>query len=142
MPRAPSWPRSLRSGPTSAPPCASCAALRWGLPNRLYADRASIFDSQAFRRGLAQLGTHRIATKPRNAEAHGKIEAYHRVLVRWFTQRLPRQQVVDLEHLQQLLDGVIAKLYQPHQHRGLRTSPQQALGGKVSSRSLPPTPAS
>jgi hypothetical protein len=28
------------------------AALRWGLPERLYADRASIFDSRAFRLGL------------------------------------------------------------------------------------------
>ena len=51
------------------------AANRWGLPGMLYADRASIFDSIAFRRGLAQLGSHRIPTKPRNPEANGKIEA-------------------------------------------------------------------
>lgn len=115
------------------------AALRWGLPKRLYADRASIFDSKPFREGLAQLGAHRIKTKPRAPEAHGKIEAYHRTLVLWFTKRLSGQVVVDLEHLQQLLDGLIATLYQPHQHRGLKTSPEQALGGQVSPRSVPPT---
>lgn len=115
------------------------AALRWGLPKRLYVDRASIFDSMAFRAGLAQLGAHRIPTKVRNAEARGKIEAYHRVLVAWFTDRLKSQVVESLEHLQQLLDGVIHSLYQPHRHRGIKIPPEQALGGKVSPRAVPPT---
>jgi putative transposase len=115
------------------------AALRWGLPDQLYADRASIFDSKAFRSGLAQLGAHRIPTKPGNAEAHGKIEAYHRVLVLWFVKRLPSQKVVDAQHLQQLLEGVIEQLYQPHLHRGLKVSPKEALGDKVSPRAVPPT---
>ena len=114
------------------------AALRWGLPHRLYADRASIFDSKAFRSGLGQLGAHRIRTRPGNAEARGKIEAYHRVLALWFTGRLASQAVVDLPHLQQLLDGVIATLYQPHHHRGLQQSPQEALAGRLSARSVPP----
>lgn len=115
------------------------AVLRWGLPNRLYADRATIFDSEPFRRGLAQLGAHRIETKARNPEAHGKIEAYHRTLSLWFTKRLPSEVVVDERHLQQLLDGVIGSLYQPHKHRGLKRPPEEALGGQVSPRSVPPT---
>lgn len=115
------------------------AALRWGLPAKLYADRASIFDSVAFRTGLAGLGDHRIPTKARNPEAHGKIEAYHRTLVLWFTKRLPSQVVVDLDHLQQLLDGIIHSLYQTHKHRSLKTSPEKALAGTVSPRSVPPT---
>jgi transposase InsO family protein len=115
------------------------AANRWGLPNMLYADRASVFDSRPFRMGLAQMGSHRIATKPRNPEANGKIEAYHRTLVMWFCERLPRQVVVDLVHLQQLLDGVIHGLYQTHRHRGLKLSPAVTLGGRVSSRVVPPT---
>lgn len=114
------------------------AAMRWGLPARLYADRASIFDSTAFRMGLAGLGAHRIRTKPRNAPARGKIEAYHRLLARWFTDRLAHQRVVDLAHLQQLLDGVIA-LYQRHHHRSLKTTPEQALGDCRSARFVPPT---
>ena len=115
------------------------AALRWGLPKRLYADRASIFDAKAFRQGLAELGSHRIWTRPRNAPVRGKIEAYHRVLGLWFTERLATQEIVDLVHLQQLLDGVLARLYQPHKHRGLKRSPEQALGGQVSSRAVSPT---
>lgn len=115
------------------------AALRWGLPNRFYADRASIFDSRAFRAALAELGAHRIPTKKRNPEAHGKIEAYHRIIVIWFTDRLPHQQVVDLIHLQQLLDGIVYGLYQQHYHRSIKTSPHEALGGQVSARIVPPT---
>lgn len=115
------------------------AANRWGLPKMLYADRASIFDAKAFRMGLAQIGSHRINTKPRNPEANGKIEAYHRTLVLWFTGRLPKQGVVDLVHLQQLLDGVIHSLYQPHKHRGIKVPPEVALGGLVSDRVVPPT---
>lgn len=115
------------------------AALRWGLPERLYADRASIFDSHAFRAGLAQLGVHRIRTRAGNAPAHGKIEAYHRTLTLWFVDRLPAQGVVDLVHLGQLLDGVLAGLYQTHKHRGLGISPELALAARVSPRHVAPT---
>jgi transposase InsO family protein/transposase len=112
------------------------AASRWGLPARLYADRASIFDAKAFRAGLALLGCHRIRTKAKNPEAHGKIEAYHRVLVLWFTKRLLRQKVVDLAHLQQLLDGLLERVYQEHHHRGLGQSPRAALADRVSARTV------
>jgi len=115
------------------------AATRWGLPNMLYADRASIFDSRAFRMGLAQLGSYRIPTKARNAPARGKIEAYHRTLGLWFFDRLAKQVVIDLDHLQQLLDGVIHALYQPHKHRGIKVPPEVALAGRVSARIVPPT---
>jgi hypothetical protein len=115
------------------------AANRWGLPDSLYADRASIFDSKPFRMGLAQIGSHRIRTKPRNPEANGKIEAYHRTLGGWFTRRLPKQVVIDVVHLQRLLDGVIYGLYQTHRHRGLKAPPEKALAGRTSKRVVPPT---
>lgn len=115
------------------------AAQRWGLPEHLYADRASIFDSCAFRQGLADLGGHRIPTKPRSPQARGKIEAYHRVLGLWFFDRLHAQSVVDLVHLQQLLDGIIAAFYQPHKHRGLKQSPEKALGDTISKHFVPHT---
>lgn len=112
------------------------AAERWGLPSRLYADRASIFDSYAFRAGLADLGAHRIRVKPRNPEANGKIEAYHRVLSAWFVRRLPRQVVVDLPHLQELLDGVLETVYMGHPHRGLKACPRDALADRQSPRTV------
>src|SRR5882724_6601840 len=112
------------------------AAERWGLCDRIYADRASIFDSHAFRAGLADLGAHRIWVKPRNPEANGKIEAFHRALGLWFVKRLGRQVVVDLAHLQQLLDGVLETIYMTHHHRSLAMSPRAALGGRTSSRAV------
>jgi transposase InsO family protein len=112
------------------------AAERWGLPERLYADRASIFDSHAFRAGLADLGAHRIFVKPRNPEANGKIEAFHRVLGSWFVQRLPRQVVVDLVHLQQLLDGVLETVYMGHRHRGLKAPPREVFLDRQSPRQI------
>lgn len=112
------------------------AAERWGLPEQYYADRGSIFDTPAFRSGLAQLGCCRIFTKAHNPQAHGKIEAYHRVLGLWFVKRLGVQKVVDLVHLNQLLEGMIAMLYQPHHHRGLKQSPEDAIAGTVSARQV------
>lgn len=112
------------------------AAERWGLCGRIYADRASIFDSHAFRAGLADLGAHRIWVKARNPEANGKIEAFHRALVLWFVGPLRRQVVVDVAHLQQLLDGVLETVYMTHRHRGLGTSPRDALAGRTSSRAV------
>ena len=115
------------------------AALRFGLCKRFYADRASIFDSRSFRVGLAVLGAHRIRTKARNAEAHGKVEAYHRTLVKWFFDRLPHQKIADIVHLQMLLDGIIHGVYQTHYHRGIKKTPAEALAGRVSLRFIPPT---
>jgi transposase InsO family protein len=111
-------------------------AERWGLPGRIYADRASIFDSYAFRAGLADLGAHRIWVKARNPEANGKIEAFHRVLALWFVRRLRGQVVVDLVHLQQLLDGVLETVYMEHRHRGLKGSPREALADRSSTRAV------
>ena len=114
------------------------AAHRWGLPLKLYADRASVFDSEAFRTGMAMLGSTRIWTRPRNAPARGKIEAYHRVLGLWFVKRLKAQQVHDLVHLQSLLTGVIEALYQSHKHRSIKQPLAEALAGKTSPRVVPP----
>jgi len=113
------------------------AAERYGLPRRYYADRGKIFDAIAFRAGLAALGVHRLWAKPRNPEANGKIEAYHRTLRLWFASRLKRQRVVDVVHLQQLFGAFVA-MYQDHYHRGIKTTPAAALAGRVSSRQVPP----
>ena len=110
------------------------AAARWGLPNRFYADRHSVYDSYPFRNGLALLGTHRIPTKAGNAEAHGRIEVYHRLLANWFVKELEHQEVVDREHLTDLLRAVIGVLYMPHRHRTIRTSPEARLAGVRSPR--------
>jgi hypothetical protein len=59
-------------------------------------------------------------------------------LVLWFFGRFKAQQIVDAVHLQQLLDGVIAKLYQTHRHRALKMPPEQALAGRTSPRMVPP----
>lgn len=114
------------------------AAARWGLPAKFYADRGSAYDSDAFRKGLAILGCHRINTKPRNASAHGKIEAYHRVLKSWFVNELKHQPVRDMEHLQALLDAVLDQIYHEHVHRELKQTPREAFGNRISSRTVSP----
>jgi transposase InsO family protein len=113
------------------------AAARFGLPNKLYCDRASIFDSLAFRTGLAELGVHRIRTRPRRPTARGKIEAWHRSLERWFVGELRHQVVRSLEHLEELLLGTIEVLYMDHRHKELRMTPREALAGRVSDRRVP-----
>ena len=110
------------------------AAARFGLPDKLYADRHSVYDSLAFRTGLAELGAHRILTKAGDPEPRGKKEAFYRLLNGWFVKELPHQEVVDREHLQDLLTAAIELLYMPHRHRGLAMSPQERLGGRPSKR--------
>ncbi|MEK7993969.1 MAG: DDE-type integrase/transposase/recombinase [Planctomycetota bacterium] len=112
------------------------AAGRFGLPEKFYADRHAVYDSLAFRNGLGVLGIHRINTRPRNAGAHGKIEAYHRVLKRWFIKELPHQPVLDLPHLQGLLDAVIDQRYHQHPHRELKQTSRQALADRMSRRTV------
>jgi transposase InsO family protein len=110
------------------------AAARWGLPVKFYADRGSAYDSDAFRKGLAMLGCHRINTQSRNPCAHGKIEAYHRSLKRWFVQELKHQPLRDLNHLQALLDAVLDQVYHQHLHRELKQTPREAFGHRISGR--------
>jgi hypothetical protein len=110
------------------------AAARWGLPEKFYADRGSAYDADAFRKGLAVLGIHRINTRPRNAPAHGKIEVYHRALQRWFIAELPHQSVRDLAHLQELLDAFLDRIYHEHVHRELKQTPRAAFADTISPR--------
>lgn len=114
------------------------AALRYGLPLRMQFDRGSAFDGQDFRAGIAQCGVHRNYVRSKQPTAQGKIEAYHRWFGRWFVDELVAQTVVDLEHLQQLLDAALALAYQKHRHRMLGCSPDDRLGGKVSERQIAP----
>lgn len=110
------------------------AIERWGLADRMQYDRGSAFDSHGVRQGLAVLGVHRNFVRVRDPEADGKIEAYHRTLERWFVVELRAQQVVDLAHLEQLLQAMVALLYNRHHHRVIGTTPEQRLGGVISSR--------
>jgi transposase InsO family protein len=112
------------------------AVSRYGLPEAFYADRGSPYDSYIFRQGLAVLGVRRINTKPRNPSAHGKIEAYHRPLGRWFIKELPHQPLTDLTHLQRLLDAFIDQLYNRHYHRELKKSPFDAFNNTISLRTV------
>lgn len=112
------------------------AAQKYGCPERMQFDRGSAFDSHAFRNGLAQCGVHRNAVRAKHAEAQGKIEAYHRSLGRWFIEELCAQEVVDLEHLQALLEAWLALLYNRHLHRELGTSPEKKLAARLSERRI------
>jgi transposase InsO family protein len=112
------------------------AAAIYGLPDEARADRGSPYDSHPFRGGVGLLGTCRLWVKSRDPEGNGKIEAFHRFLVRWFVRLLATQKVVDVVHLQQLLDVVIEH-YMDHSHRELgRRSPREVLGGAVSNRTV------
>jgi transposase InsO family protein len=112
------------------------AASLYGLPDEARADRGSPYDAHVFREGVALLGTCRLWVKSRDPESNGKIEAFHRFLVRWFFRLLSTQRVVDAVHLQQLLDVVIEH-YMDHPHRELgRRSPREVLGGVVSKRTV------
>ena len=110
------------------------AASKWGIGQRMQFDRASAYDSKVFRTGLAMLGVHRNWVKSRNPEAQGKIEAYHRSLKRWFVNELSKQEVVDLEHLEALLQATISLVYNRHLHREIKMTPEQALGQRISMR--------
>ena len=110
------------------------AAAKWGMAERMQFDRASAYDSIAFRTGLAILGVHRNWVKARNPQAQGKIEAYHRCLNRWFIHELPAQEVVDIEHLEALLQATIELVYNGHKHRQIKMTPAQALAQRISIR--------
>ena len=112
------------------------AALAHGLPDRFQFDRGSAFDSHVFREGLARCGVHRNAVKPRHPEAQGKIEAYHRCLQRWLIDELKTQDVLDVDHLGQLVSAMIGVLYNRHFHREIKSTPEDRLAFALSERRI------
>ncbi len=110
------------------------AARKYGLADRFQFDGGSAFNSIPFRTGLGLLGTHRNWFVARTPELQGKVEAYHRSLNRWFINELRHQEVVDLEHLEMLLQATIELVYNTHFHRELKTTPAKALAGQMSAR--------
>jgi putative transposase len=112
------------------------AVGRWGLAERFQYDGGSAFNAQGFRQALAQLGVHRNALRVGTPEWQGKIEAYHRCLKRWLVNELPCQEVVDLAHLQQLLEAMIALLYNRHVHREFGTTPEKRLADRRAPRQV------
>jgi len=109
------------------------AALEWGLPRRIYADRHSLYDSDCFRIGLAILGVHRVRSRPKNPPARGKIEAFHRFMEAWFVQELPHQRIANRDQVEELFQKFL-ELYRAHRHRGLLMSPGEKLAGRRSER--------
>jgi putative transposase len=114
------------------------AVSKWGIADRFQFDRGSAFDSHVFRQGLAWLGVHRGRVTAKSPEWQGKVEAYHRCLDRWFVRELPAQQVVDMEHLQQLLEAMLALVYNCHHHREIGTTPEKKLANRISERRVSP----
>ncbi len=112
------------------------AAGKVGLADRFQFDCGSAFDSHLVRDGLAQCGIHRNNVKPRAPQYQGLIEAYHRVLTRWFVKELKEQEVHDLRHLEQLLEAMIEEFYNKHYHRELKSTPFKFLAGRSSERQL------
>jgi transposase InsO family protein len=110
------------------------AAASYGLPDRIQFDRGSAFESLDFRRGLGLLGSHRNWIQERDPEANGKVEAYHRSLDRWFVKELRHQEVIHLEHLQELLEATVALMYNRHWHREIKRTPEEALDGRMCDR--------
>jgi hypothetical protein len=78
------------------------------------------------------------AVKAKSPESQGKIEAYHRSLQRWFVDELQAQEVVGLEHLQQLLEAMLELVYNRHEHRETGMRPEHRLAGRLSDRRVDP----
>ena len=65
-----------------------------------------------------------------------RAEAYHRALIGWFINELRAQEVVDVEHLQELLEAMLELIYNAHRHREIKMSPTERLANRQSSRRM------
>ena len=57
--------------------CFKKAVLAHGLPTRAYSDKGSIYEARMWIIALSELRIHKIKTRPRSPQAHGKIEKWH-----------------------------------------------------------------
>ena len=112
------------------------AVAIYGLPDRFQFDLGTGFEAKSFRASLAQHGVHRNPAEGGNAERQGKIEAYHRVLKRWFIKELRAQEVVSLDHLQELLEAYLELVYNRHWHSEIKATPKERLAGRKSARMI------
>jgi transposase InsO family protein len=122
--------------------CFLSASSAYGLPRQLLSDNHSSFTGRLlgitveFERKLAEAGVELINAAPAHPQTLGKLERFHRTLKEWLADEGP---VLDLEHLQLLLDCFRSHYndVRPHQGIGNLTPAERYLPGPAPAARLP-----
>ncbi len=98
------------------------AASRYGLPRQVLSDNGLTFTGRlhgtevAFEVSLKELGVEMINSAPYHPQTLGKLERFHRTLKDWLEDEGP---AVDVEHLQELVDGFRFHYNRQRPHQGI-----------------------
>ena len=98
------------------------AASRYGLPRQVLSDNGLCFTGRLhgtevmFEHSLEDLGVELINSAPYHPQTLGKLERFHRTLKDWLRDEGP---AIDLEHLQELLDGFRFHYNRQRPHQGI-----------------------
>lgn len=98
------------------------AASRYGLPRQVLSDNGLCFTGRLhgvevmFESSLADLGVELINSAPYHPQTLGKLERFHRTLKEWLADEGP---ALDVDHLQELLDGFRFHYNRRRPHQGI-----------------------
>lgn len=96
---------------------------RYGLPQKLYCDNGSIFSSFHLQLACARLGIALIHSKPYDSPSRGKIERYFRTVRDKFLATLQKEEISNLEMLNDRFEHWLDKEYHKHLHTGIGETP-------------------
>jgi putative transposase len=110
-----------------------------GRPRTYYVDRGAAYVSGSLRAICADLGIHLTLTEPRDAEAKGSIERWHRTWRAEVGIELEGE-TFDFEHLQAVHTAWLAREYHARQHGTTGRSPREHFLAEVAAGHVRPLP--
>ena len=99
------------------------AIRRFGLPDAIYCDNGSLFQSSHLQLACARLGTALIHSKPYDSPSRGKIERFFRTVRQKFLPFLDIQEIQDINQLNEQFQRWLEKEYHRGFHHAIGTAP-------------------
>ena len=99
----------------------------YGVPKRLYCDNGPAFIAKHLKEACARIGCTLLHSDPFDSPSRGKIERYNRTVRQRFLPRLPEDQVLTIEDLNERFAQWLHEDYHLRRHGGIKAKPLDRL---------------
>ena len=99
----------------------------YGVPKRLYCDNGPAFIAKHLREATARIGCTLLHSDPFDSPSRGKIERFNRTVRQRFLPRLPEDQVIAIEDLNDRFARWLHEDYHLRRHGGIKAKPLDRL---------------
>ena len=99
----------------------------YGVPKRLYCDNGPAFIARHLKEACARIGCTLLHSEPFDSPSRGKIERFNRTVRQRFLPRLPEDQAITIEELNERFAQWLHEDYHLRRHGGIKAKPLDRL---------------